>query len=255
MPDGGAPSERWHITAELDHFVVVTYRVDLAELRDVLPNNVEPEVFPFDDGSDGGLVSAVCFVARGFHFSRVPAVRTGGTQVDYRAYVRVGDDQGVWFFGTSFDGLLAPFPRLVWGMPYHADRVRIRATGVFPASRLQLTAVGRWGTACCDLVDDGEAAPDLDGFDDTDTAIRTLTHPTIGWYRGRRDRALRYSVAHPELSTRLLTVRHARFDVFERLGLVDADTAPHSALACGHVPLDVHLPPTVVDLRSVSVTL
>jgi hypothetical protein len=241
------PPVRWcHARTDLEHFALISYRVDPDRLGAQLPPGAEPEVFTFDDGTSAALVSAVPFVDRDFHFRFCPPVTVSCGQVNYRAYIRYRGERGVWFFGTSLDSPFVALPRLAWRMPWHRDRVRVE--GWRPTegpSRLRLDAAGDWGSASAELVDEGRALARLDGFADLDETLEVLTHPMVGWYRRTGDGATgRYSVWHEVLDVRPFAVRHAHFAVFERLGLVAPDDAPHSALVQRRVGFDVHTPPT-----------
>lgn len=244
------PAPRWtHATTELDDFMMITYRVDPRRLDDVTPSEFRPTVFPFDDGSEGGLVSAVPFLDRDFHFNRFPVVKVACGQVNYRAYGTLRGERGVWFFGTSLDSIFVALPRYGWRMPWHRDRVRIDADWA-PAdgrARVRLSAVGSWGNAACDVVTTGAPFDRIDGFRDGDETKEVLTHPTTGWFRRTDGRLGKYTVWHPVFDPRPCDVRYARFEVFEDLGLVDPDTRPHSALVQPTIHFDVHTPPHRLD--------
>ena len=63
------PRPRWHhASSELDHFAIISYRVEPDLVARHLPAGVVLEVFRFDDGVCGALVSAVVFRDRDFHF-------------------------------------------------------------------------------------------------------------------------------------------------------------------------------------------
>lgn len=249
MTFGGTerPAPRWcHAATELDAFAMVTYRVDAERLAGVLPDGIVPDRFTFDDGTEGALVSAVPFLDRDFHFRFCPPVKVSCGQVNYRAYVTFRGERGVWFFGTSLDSVFVALPRLAWRMPWHRDSIEI--VHRWAAERCEawsLTATG-WGAGSCRLEPTGAPLARLDGFADLDETLEVLTHPMVGWYQ-RGDGGLgRYSVWHQVLSLEACAVPQARFEVFERLGLVDASQPPHSAVVARTVHFDVHTPPTRV---------
>lgn len=235
-----------HAGTELDHFAMVSYRVPTQALAAVLPNGVEPDVFAFDDGASASLVSAVVFLDRDFHFRFCPFVKLSCGQVNYRAYVTFRGERGVWFFGNSLDSAFVALPRYAWQMPWHRDRIDIEAT--WQGERCEswnFTASG-WGEAACRLTAAGAPLERLDGFANLDETLKVLTHPMTGWYPRRSGGMGRYSVWHEVLDLAPCTVTEARFTVFERLGLVESGTAPHSALVTRTVHFDVHTPPTKV---------
>ena len=225
---------------------MVSYRVDPERLAAILPAEVDPEVFAFDDGTEGSLVSAVPFVDRDFHFRFFPLVKVSCGQVNYRAYVTFRGERGVWFFGTSLDSVFVTLPRYVWQMPWHRDRISIE--GRWDGDRCEswaFSATG-WGAGTCRLAATGEPLTRLDGFTDLDETVEVLTHPMTGWYQRSRGGLGRYSVWHDVLGVRPCAVDEARFAVFERLGLVEPGAEPHSAVVARTVHFDVHTPPTKV---------
>lgn len=226
---------------------MVSYRVDTEALDAVLPDEVEPDVFAFDDGESASLVSAVPFLDRDFHFRFFPLVKIGCGQVNYRAYVTFRGERGVWFFGTSLDSVFVALPQLAWQMPWHRDRVSIEGEWD-PDERCRSWSfeASGWGEGTCRLAATGGPLERLDGFRDLDQTLELLTHPMVGWYQRRRGGLGRYSVWHDVLGVRPCAVHEARFAVFERLGLVEAGAAPHSAVVARTVHFDVHTPPTRV---------
>ncbi|MFC4950245.1 DUF2071 domain-containing protein [Pseudonocardia sp. GCM10023141] len=251
------PRLRWHhAETELDDFAVVSYRVETAALAALLPAGFAPREVVFDDGRAGALVSAVAFTDRAFHFRFCPPVAISCGQINYRAYVTAHGRTGVWFFATSLDHALVGLPRLVWGMPWRRTRIRIDADWTSGAGRWRLIATDRSRTSACDAAEGGAegdtASERLDGFAGRDEWLDFLTHPTSGWY-GRPDGGVgEYSIWHPPMTPRLLTARHARFPLFERLGLIDPAMAPHSVLAQPTLHFDVHTPPRRYRGRSVT---
>jgi len=224
---------------------MVSYRAPTDALAAVLPDGVEPDVFTFDDGSMASLVSAVPFLDRDFHFRFCPPVKVACGQVNYRAYVTFRGERGVWFFGTSLDSVFVALPRYAWQMPWHKDRIAIEAS--WDGDRCEswsFEATGAWGEGSCRMAATGEPLARLDGFADLDETVEVLTHPMVGWYQRRRGAIGRYSVWHEVLGVRPCRVDEARFTVFERLGLVEPDAPPHSAVVARTVHFDVHTPPT-----------
>jgi hypothetical protein len=225
---------------------MVSYQVPADALAAVLPAEVEPDVFAFDDGTSASLVSAVPFLDRDFHFRFFPLVKIGCGQVNYRAYVTFRGERGVWFFGTSLDSVFVALPRYAWQMPWHRDRISIEAGWDGDRCESWTFAATGWGEGECRMTSTGEPLERLDGFADLDETVEILTHPMAGWYKRSRGGLGRYTVWHEILGVRPCVVDEARFTVFERLGLVEPGAAPHSAVAARSVHFDVHTPPTKV---------
>lgn len=238
------PRRALHATTDLDDFAMITYRVDTERLRRRVSTPFVPDVFDFDDGTQGSLVSAVPFLDRDFFFGLLPFVKVSCGQINYRAYGSVDGVRGVWFFGTSLDHPFVVLPRVAWRMPWHRDRIRIDSDWDGPGPvTWRLAATGAWGTAAVDLVGTGAPLARLDGFASLDETIEVLTHPMCGWYQRTQGGVGHYTVWHPVLEPQVAEVRSARFAVFEDLGLVAPGAEPHSALLQRTVHFDVHTPP------------
>jgi Uncharacterized conserved protein (COG2071) len=238
---------RLDATTRLEHFAIVTFAVDPARLAAVLPAGLAPEVRRLDDGTDRGFISAVSFRDVDFRFAFAPRVRTSFFQTNYRAYV-LGPygRRAVFFFGTTLDSRLVALPRVAWGMPWHGGSTRIdaewSADGRCVAYRHRST--GDWGAADVELEGTGEPAGRLDGFADADDAALVLSHPLDGYFTRPDGRLGRYAVWHERLRPQLGIARRASYAVFEELGLVEPDAAPHSVLLQRSIEFDVLLPPT-----------
>ena len=238
----GTPRQRprWHhASTELDDFAIVSYRVDPGLIARHLPSGVVPEVFNFDDGGHEALVSAVVFRDRDFHFRFCPPASISCGQINYRAYVRAQGEIGVWFFGTALDHPLVAVPRFLWQMPWHRARIRIGAE----PGRWQMTAADSSGTSHCELNVTDQALGRLDGFTNASETLRTLTHPTDGWYRRRNGGIGRYSIWHDVMAARECSSTSARFTFLEGLGLITSSSQPHSALTQSTIHFDIYTPP------------
>jgi hypothetical protein len=231
----------------LEHFALVTFDVDPDALAAALPRWLTPKVRTLDDGRRRGFVSAVSFRDVDFRFAIAPRLRVSFFQTNYRAYVTGPDgERSVFFFGTTLDSLLAAVPRHVWWMPWHRGATRIDADWDAGGRCISYrhSCHDAWGAAVVHLEGSSDPAGRLDGFADADDAALVLTHPLDGWFLRPDGRLGRYRVWHERLRPQLGTAQRARYAVFERLGLVAEDQAPHSVLLQRAVDFDVHLPPT-----------
>lgn len=242
LAETARPRRRWHhASATLEHFAVVTLRVDVEDLRRVVPSRFQPRTFTFADGTAGALVSVVAFVERDFAFRAVPFVRVSGALVDYRAYGSVDGEPGVFVFATSLDHAVVVLPRVLWKMPWRREPVHIDGTWDEGPARLRITTDGDRGLAL-DLTGRGVAIGELDGFADADEAIEVLTHPMVGWY-GDDDDLRRYTVWHDVLEPQEAVVDELRIPTFATLGLGGGAASVHSALLVERATFDIHTPP------------
>lgn len=234
-------------TTTLENVAIVTFDVDPGALASLLPRGLEPETRRLADGRERAFLSAVAFRDIDFRFAGAPWMPRSFDQTNYRAYVRAAGRSAVWFFGTTLDSRWVAVPRTLWRMPWHPGRTTLRATWTETGcTSWAMTCDGPWGQADVDLTGTGEPATVLDGFATADEAARVLTHPLRGYFRRLDGRIGRYDVWHERMRPELGTSRRARFAVFERLGLVAPDAAPHSVLLQRSIEFDVLLPPRIV---------
>jgi len=248
MPTDPFPSRPYtrlrDVTTTLADFAIITYAVEPAALSVLLPKQFAPEVFTLDDGRRVAFVSAVPFRDLDFRFGFAPWLRFHFGQTNYRAYVTYEGKRCVWFFGTSLATNWVVIPRYWWKLPWHHARINVEATWDGECcTRYRLTTVADWGTAEAELEGGDEPTGRLDGFANAEETALVLTHPLAGYYARRDGRLGSYSVWHERLKLRRGSARHARFDVFENLGLVDRGTPPHSVLIQRRTEFIIQLPP------------
>lgn len=199
-------------TARLEHFAVVSFEADAAALAALLPAGVEVDL---------PLVSAVAYRYRDLRLRGLPALRITGGQVHLRAYVRVGDERGVWFLRTIQDSRWATLPRRLWAMPWERGSVDVGPTAV-RAEGIDLRLA--------------EAHGDAGGLPEAVTAA------TIGWFQGR-DAVMRFEVAFDDGDVTPCRAESAHVATFEHLGLIAPDQAPATAFRHADTDIQIHLPP------------
>lgn len=207
-------------SARLEHFAVVTFAADPEALTALLPAGVEVDL---------PLVSAVAYRYVGLGLRGVPGPRLAADQVHLRAYVRVGDEQGVWFLRTVQHSRWATLPRHVWGMPWVRGRVHITEPA---AGRVTVVADG--------IELDVVAAPDATAPPDVPHEVSAAT---VGWFQGR-GAVKRFEVAYGDSAVHAALAETARVEPFEALGLVAPAQVPHSAFLRPRTAIEIHLPPT-----------
>ncbi len=203
-------------TARLERFAVVTFDADADALRRLLPDGVAVDL---------PLVSAVAYRYVGLGLHRLPTPRLSGDQVHLRAYVRVGDERGVWFLRTVQDSALATLPRRLWGMPWARGAVTIDEDA---AGQVRVAAAGiELAVAACP-----GGAP---------AAPPEVASATVGWFQGRGG-VRRFSVAFDD-GVVAGHAERARVAEFEALGLVRPGQPAQSAFGHPDTDITIHLPP------------
>jgi len=225
----------------LEDLAVVTWAVPPAALQDLLPPQVEARRFDLPDAPGVALASLVAYRYRGFRFRGAPFASITATQVHLRAHVRLGGEDGVWFFSTSLDHPLARLPRTLWAMPWHRDAIRDEATWGDDGG-LERLEVAVDGEREVEVVLAGRPAEPL-----SEDVGEALVHPPVGWWhrtRGSRLGCLR--VGHTEAVADPVGVHVARCATFEQLGLVEPGALPVSALVAHRAAFEVHTPPRAI---------
>lgn len=247
--DLSRPSTRWiDVTTTLADFAIITFAVDPAALSRLLAPGFAPDIFTMADGSRRALVSAVPFRDLDFRFGAAPWLRFAFGQTNYRAYVTYRGQRGVWFFGTSLATPYVAIPRYLWKLPWHHARMRFDTRwSDGHCEYYRLATSGRWGAAELELHSTDEPLGRLDGFVDAEETAVVLTHPLSGYFYRRDGRLGSYAVWHDRLQLHHAVARRARFAVFEQLGLVAPDTAPHSVLVQHTTEFIILLPPHLLQ--------
>ncbi len=236
------PPIRWcNSFTDLDDFALINWAVDAGRVQALLPTG-----WTVDERDGQTLVSMVAFLDHGFHFRAAPFVRLSCGQVNYRAYVRRGDEVGVWFFGTTLDSHLVTVPRRLWKMPWYRGDMEIESVWDDDHCRSWHTTVAsRWGSADISLRGRGVAAARPPEFKDDDDVSAVLRNPFIGWYdRANGSGVGRYSVWHEPLRLEEAEPVEAHCQVYVDLGLITPGQLPAHAGIQRRTTFDVHTPPT-----------
>lgn len=232
----------------LEDVAIVTYDIDPDVLASLLPAWMTPDVVTLADGRHRALVSAVTFRDVDFRFRMMPVVRLGMLQTNYRAYVRVGDEQAVWFLGSTLSSRSVAVPRRLWAMPWHRVQATLDATWADEVCvRWRSTVIGAWGGMDVEVEGTDEPMGTLDGMADEAGTARLLTHPLAGYYRRLDGRVAGYRVWHAPMRPTRGRLVHGRYDVLEQARLVERGQTPHSVLLERRSDFIVYLPPTLLD--------
>lgn len=232
------------MSSTLVDFALTTWDVAPDALASRLPPGLVPDTFELDDGRRRAFVSAVTFLNVDFFVRFAPWVKLRAHQTNYRAYVRRGGTRCVWFFGTSLASVGVFVPRVLWGLPWaHMKTTHQADWDEQGLGNYRWSAQGGHGVQRLGLRGTGRPMPRLDGFVDAATAHEVLTQPMVGYLRRRERTVVTYSVFHEPFAMEVAEVDDARFELFERVGVVQPGQAPHSALVQRQIHYDIALPP------------
>jgi hypothetical protein len=237
------------VLTTLADFAIITFAVAPAALAKHLPSGFEPEVFASSDGKRSALISAVTFQDFDFRLHSCPWPKFAFGQTNYRAYVLHKGQRVAWFFGTSLATPFVLIPRYFWLLPWHHATMQFSTkwNGDI-CSQYELTTRGDWGSAEVILEGTDEDANCLDGFIDAEDTAVILTHPLIGCYRRRDGKVGTYNIWHDKLTMRRGVAKRANFDVFQKLGLCEANAIPHSVLLQKTTDFTIMLPPQLLPV-------
>jgi hypothetical protein len=219
--------------ARLLDVAIVSFAVDPAAMQALLPPGLDADPTLTPDGR--ALVSTVSFVADDLRLSGLRALRLRCGHVDYRGYVRAGEERGVWFFGAAMDSRLAGVVRSVWHMPWHRAAVTLTAGHD-----------GHYDLAVRDGVADAQVRANGHAGQGPAAAVDgsgRIVNPCVGWFRGRRGRVHRYEVSHEPLTPHPIVAGRADVGLFRDLGLTKAGAEPHSMLRVPDFDIRIALPP------------
>ena len=236
------------VITSLRHFSLVSYLVPIARLRPY----VDPafEIAPFTlGGVTGGLLSVVPFLDVDFRFARLPFLRFSMGQTNYRLYVNdLYGEPLAWFLGTALDSFSVAVPHYAWSLPWYRARIRfdmIYSTSEQRYLRYHVRTRSKWAAADLTLVGTAQPMPLLAGFSSIEEQQLVLTNPVRGVFRCRDGRLGSYTIWHPPMHLSVGQLKHARFALLQRLGILSPAEAqnPHSVLLTPEVEFQISLPP------------
>ncbi len=244
------------VETTLQHFAIVTYWVDPANLQKHLHPRFEPVSLVIDEGPRRALVSVVTFLDRDFRLAAFPWLKRSFGQTNYRAYVqdRSTGEQVVWFFGTCLGSASVILPRHLWKLPWHRARMTFDCRYDESATRYSTFTVStrsRWAPGQLALWDSGAPVSMLSGFSSLEAGLVLLTHPLRGYFF-RQDGALgSYAIWHDRTRPTAGAVEEARYPLLEELELVKTGDLGHvhSVLLQPSIDFTIYLPPTRVQRR------
>lgn len=249
------PLKSLDVVTTLAHFAIVTYAVAPERVRPHIHPQFELDGFTDDSGRQKVCVSAVPFLDTDFRFMIFPWLKFRFGQTNYRTYVRDRDTghRAVWFWGTSLDSLSVYIPRYCWQLPWHRGKIRFDCHYDDIAKRYdryRMTTESDWAAVDLELEDSGSPIEHIEGYDSLESAMVILTHPLQGVFYRRDGKLGTYNIWHDRLQCTSGAIRHARFGLFDRLGIVPfaEQQKAHSVLIQPSTEFSIYLPPGKYDI-------
>lgn len=202
----------------------VNYRVDPATLVKLVPRRLRPDTRMDATGGEVAFVSAVCFRVAEVSSNLLPLPRLSFEQVNYRAYVKMGEVPAVYFLDMTVNSrAVAALTGLLRAPVQFEDIILTRE----PAETVgdvdyALRSAGLEIRARIPRRSDD--APE-------DLQADFITNRLIG-YAGADDNLFKIEVDHPALRVSAAQIESAKSPRLEQLGLLTADESsrPSSAL-------------------------
>ena len=237
------------VDTTLAHFATVTYLVEPDVARSLIHPRFHLDLFE-SGGREFALLSVVPFMDQDFRFSKAPWLKWRFGQTNYRIYVTDSEtgQHVAWFIGTSLDSITVNIPRFLWKLPWHKAEIEFDCMFDKDAQRYtkyRMNTKNSWADASVELTDTGNPPTELTGFDTLESGLVLLTHPRLGYYYLRDGRLGTYSIWHDRLEPSVGKVVSARFDLLDRLNLVDSSNVlnVHSVLIQNQTEFTIYLPP------------
>jgi uncharacterized protein YqjF (DUF2071 family) len=245
------------VETTLEHFAIVTYRVDPVSLQKHLHPRFKPVCLTEEHGSRYAVVSVVTFLDRDFRFVACPWFKKSFGQTNYRAYVEdtQSGEQVAWFFGTCVDSASVVVPRYVWRLPWHRARMRFDCRYDRDAGRYSVFTVhtrSRWASGDLVIQDSGKAPSQLSGILNLEAGLVLLTHPMRGYFFRSDGMLGSYRIWHDRTKPTVGEVQEASYPLLQRLELVEQGDlgSVHSVLLQPAIDFTIYLPPTRVKMSA-----
>jgi len=203
----------------------ITWAVQPEALRDMVHQELELDTRFDSAGRPVAFVSAVCFRVAEVRSNVLPLPRMSFDQVNYRAYVKEGENSSVYFLDMKVNSRMITTLTGFLSVPVSYDDIQITAVESGPASH-------RYNFRSSGL----QAEAVIEGRPESITADPSITYEFITQrlvgYASAGDNAFKIEVEHAVLEAVPARIEHIEAPRLEELGVLNADQArhPHSAL-------------------------
>ena len=228
---------------EIRNFAIVTYAVAAERVQRHLPGAYELDTVHGPDGPIA-FVSATCFCNENFRLAGLGFPRHTFNESTYRTYVTHKGRKGVYFFGRYLGTRGAwmaqrPLARHTYTADFEIATIR-GANGYDIYSCLALSSAGPTSFS----VRASEPPQAKEPFRSGDELAQFLTYRLHGFYTDVLGAQGHMPVKHPRMDPLAGALSEGRFDLWDELGIVDAEEAqaPFSVLVVPAVPFTLYPP-------------
>ena len=231
------------ISVDVVNFALVTYAVPASRVRRLVPSRLTLETFV--EGEDERcLVSATCFCNERFRWSALPHPHFTFDESTYRTYVTHRGRRGAFFLQRYLGKTLAWLPQRLFDMKVSLADFDVRT---------DRDDDGYTGYSCevrsgdvqnnFTITATEEPAP-RPPFSTGDEIAQHITYRLHGFFIGSPSLPGHMPVSHRRMRPRAGRLSSARFDTWERLGVLNPDevTAPYSVLVEPRIHFLLHPP-------------
>jgi hypothetical protein len=226
----------------LKHLTLITWDVDPAGLRALLPKPLIPATIETPKGPRA-LFSMAFMLEAGLAPSSLPWLALYFPQLNERAYVTLpdGSGAGVYFWRSFVSSVSFVAPRLGLGLPYFWRRMQLTHQNETLALS---TKTERFAEV--DLL---RAASPLPNGPSPEAVREATSNPMIGYSLVRQKRLASFTVEHPPIVPRLASVRSVDPSSMLASSLLTPGQAPAAVCYEAESPFLIHLPPRTVEAR------
>ena len=225
------------LSTTLKHLSLITWDVDPARLQAFLPPQLIPATVPSPAGPRA-LFSMALMLEAGLAPKSMPWLSLYFAQLNERAYVTRPDGSGfgVYFWRSYVSSPSFIAPRWGLGMPYFWKRMtlEVKEQTLALSSKTEHFATLELSAPATSTSANGPSPE----------AVRDLTaNPMIGYSILRKKRLASFTVEHPPITPRLVSVRHV--DPSTMLAAPTLAPGQQPVVACyeAESPFFIHLPP------------
>jgi uncharacterized protein YqjF (DUF2071 family) len=225
------------LSTTLKHLSLITWDVDPTQLQRLLPPQLIPATVPSPAGPRA-LFSMALMLEAGLAPKSMPWLSLYFAQLNERAYVTRPDGSGfgVYFWRSYVSSPSFIAPRWGLGLPYFWKRMRleVKEQTLILSSKTEHFAALDLATNTQHTLLNGPSPK---------TVCDLIANPMIGYSILRQKRLASFTVEHPPITPRMVSIRHVDPSLMIAAPTLTPGQAPVVACYQAESPFLIHLPP------------